>query len=665
MFLKLLIWFLLIRYASSEGDADFIYNGFHGANLSMDGAAKITSEGVLLLTQSTHQKGHAFYPIRLPFKPSNGKVQSFSTNFVFAIVLQYPNVSSFGAAFVISPSKEFPQGELGNYLGIFNPNNVGNSTNHIAAIELDTYLNPEYDDINDNHIGIDINGLKSISSAPASYFGNMSGGFKNLSLISGEQMHLWVDYNGDQNQLNVTLSPINVPKPDRPLLSSTVNLSSILLDDIYVGFSSSTRTAPVYHYILGWSFKMNGQAQALDLSRLPKLPRMGPKKKSKLLIIGLPVIVVFFTFTVISAVGLFVRSKIKFAEVLEDWEHEFGPHRFSYKDLFMATKGFKDSELLGVGGFGRVYRGVLPVSRLEVAVKRISHESRQGMREFISEIVSLGRLRHRNLVQLLGYCRRKRELLLVYDFMPNGSLDRFLFDHPNSMLSWNQRFRIIKGVALGLLYLHEEWEQLVLHRDIKASNVLLDNEMNGRLGDFGLARLYDHGTDPQTTHMVGTFGYLAPELTRRGKATTSTDVFAFGAFLLEVACGRRPIDPRSSMEEEMLVEWVSECWRRGKILEAADRKMGQEYNEEQMELVLKLGLLCSHPVAAERPSMRQVMQFLDRDACLPDLSSDGLGAAILSHHKGSDDIHLSYPSSFELGFPNSSSIEGSVLSGGR
>jgi serine/threonine protein kinase len=144
--------------------------------------------------------------------------------------------------------------------------------------------------------------------------------------------------------------------------------------------------------------------------------------------------------------------------VLEDWELDYGPHRFKFKDLYIATKGFKDKELLGSGGFGRVYRGVLSTSKLEIAVKRVSHESRQGMREFIAEIVSIGRLRHRNLVQLLGYCRRKGELLLVYDYMPNGSLDKYLYDQPKVTLNWSQRFRVIKGVALGLVYLHEEWE---------------------------------------------------------------------------------------------------------------------------------------------------------------------------------------------------------------
>ncbi|KAJ4704630.1 receptor lectin kinase [Melia azedarach] len=280
------------------------------------------------------------------------------------------------------------------------------------------------------------------------------------------------------------------------------------------------------------------------------------------------------------------------------------------------------------------------------------------MREFVAEIVSMGRLRHRNLVQLLGYCRRKGELLLVYDYMPNGSLDKCLYDQPKMTLNWRQRFLVIKGVALGLLYLQEEWEQIVLHRDVKASNVLLDAELNGRLGDFGLARLYDHGADPQTTHIAGTLGYLAPEHTRTGKATTSTDVFAFGAFLLEVACGRRPIDPRAPTERVVLVDWVLGFYYRGELVEARDPNLGTEYIAEELELVLKLRLLCSHSEPRARPSMRQVFQYLERDVALPELLVNG---------EDLDEFAALFPhSSMALSVTASSTIVAdSLLSGGR
>jgi hypothetical protein len=240
---------------------------------------------------------------------------------------------------------------------------------------------------------------------------------------------------------------------------------------------------------------------------------MGPKPPSRVLDIVLPITTSAFVLIVGTIVFLLIRKHMRYAELRDDWEVEFGPHRFTYKDLYTATEGFKEKNLLGIGGFGRVYKGILPVSKLEVAVKRVSHDSKQGMKEFIAEIVSIGRIQHRNLVQLHGYCRRRGELFLVYEYMANGSLDNYLYcKEGKPILSWGNRWCIIKGIASCLLYLHEEWEKVVIHRDIKPSNVLLDSDMNGRLGDFGLARLYDHDTDPQTTHVVGTIGYLAPEL---------------------------------------------------------------------------------------------------------------------------------------------------------
>ncbi|XP_027117684.1 L-type lectin-domain containing receptor kinase IV.1-like [Coffea arabica] len=612
--------------AAASDDAGFIFQGFQQSNLSLDGLATVTNNGLLRITNTTiSQTGHAFYPNPINFKStSNSSAFSFSTQFVFAIVPDLSGLTGTGMAFVIAPTRNLTKVPDSQFIGLFDNSTNGNQTNHVFAVELDTYQNQDFGDINDNHVGIDINSVISKVSMPASYKANNKDSFENLTLISGQQMQLWVEYDGMDRRIDVTLAPIAAAKPHTPLLSLRYDLSPILKQTMYVGFSAASSPLEIgtSHFILGWSFKMNGVAQAIDLSQLPKLPRFGHKKVSKFFTVGLPLICITFLLILISGVAYYLRRKWKFAEVLEEWELAYGPHRFKYKDLYIATKGFREQELLGEGGFGRVYKGVMPTNRVEVAVKKVSHHARQGMRGFIAEIISIGRLHHRNLVPLLGYCRRKGELLLVYEFMSNGSLDRFLFNQPKRTLNWNQRFRVIKGVASALLHLHEEWEQVVIHRDVKASNVLLDGDLNGRLGDFGLARLYDHGTLPQTTHVAGSFGYLAPEYSRTGRATTKTDVYAFGAFLLEVACGRRPIDPRAVPEESIiLVDWVFLCWKEGDILQAVDQKLGAEYVKEEAELVLKLGLLCSHSEPNLRPSMRQVLLYLDGSVALPDLSS--------------------------------------------
>ncbi|XP_059427837.1 L-type lectin-domain containing receptor kinase IV.1-like [Corylus avellana] len=651
---------LLISFVSSE-DTSFTFVGFKSANLSLDGIAEITSTGLLKLTNNTNfQMGHAFYPNPISFRnSSNGSVYSFSTTFVFAIVSEDAAFSGHGLAFVIAPTRGLPAGSTSKNLGLFNFTNNGDPKNQVVAIELDTYQNHEFDDINDNHVGIDINGLRSEGSATVGYYADDKGGFRTLSLKSGQQMQVWVEYDGIQKQINVTLAPLDVSKPKIPLLSLSRDLSPIIGNNMYVGFSSSTGQRLANHYALAWSFKMNGQAPELLFSQVQLPPILVGKPISKFFTIGLPVIIVSLASVAISGVIYVTRRKRKFEELLEDWELDYGPQRFKYKDLFVATKGFREKELLGKGGFGKVYRGVLTTSKIEIAVKRISHESRQGMKEFVAEIASMGRLRHRNLVPLLGYCRRKKELLLVYDFMPSGSLDKYLFYQPTLTLCWSQRFRVIKGVASGLFYLHEEWEQVVVHRDVKASNVLLDGELNARLGDFGLARFYDRGTDPQTTHVVGTIGYIAPELTRSGKATTSTDVFAFGAFLLEVACGRRPIEPRWRTEDAILVDWVFSQLNRGEILGARDPNLGADYVAEEVELVLKLGLLCSHSEPAARPSMRQVVQFLEGGIPLPELPSVGLYASGLT-------FAMSYPvAPMDNAFTPLSSIADSLLLEGR
>jgi hypothetical protein len=623
----------------------FVYSGFANANLTLDGTASVTPSGLLDLTNGTAMSmGHAFYPSPLRIRDSpNGTIQSFSASFVFGIISIY-DLSSHGLAMFVAPSKDFSKAMPVQYLGLFNGSNSGNTSNHIFAVELDTWQSPEFGDIDNNHVGVDINGLSSMQSHPAGFFDDQNGTFKNLTLSSQEAMQVWVDYDREKVQIDVTMAPLDMAtKPARPTVSARYNLSVVLKDMAYIGFSSSTGKINTRHYVLGWSFAMNGPAPAINLTMLPKLPRHHPKgRRSWVLEIILPVATAVVLLSLGAIAFILVRRHFRYAEVRDGWEVEFGPHRFSYKDLFHATEGFEDKNLLGVGGFGRVYKGVLPGSRLKIAVKKVSHDSKQGMKEFIAEIVSIGRLQNRNLVQLLGYCRRKGELILVYEYMPNGSLDKYLYGKEDtSLLSWAQRFWIIKGIASGLLYLHEEWEKVVVHRDIKASNVLLGDDMNGRLGDFGLARLYDHGIDPQSTQVVGTIGYLAPELARSGNATPPTDVFSFGMFVLEVTCGQRPVNHQNTEDSQlMLVDWVIHKVQKGSFSDTLDARLNGRYDVGEAYLALTIGLLCSHPFANARPTMRQVMQYLDRETEPPELSSEVLA---LMQNEGFEPYIISYP----------------------
>ncbi|KAG6745179.1 hypothetical protein POTOM_051823 [Populus tomentosa] len=635
--------FLLIIPVSSQLN-EFLYSGFKDAatNITLSGVAEIQKNGILRLTNETSRLlGHAFYPSPFKFKnSSNGTALSFSTCFVFVIVPEYPKLGGHGLAFTIATTKDL-KALPSQYLGLLN-SSVVNLTNHLFAVEFDTVQDFEFGDIDDNHIGIDLGSLKSNASASAAYYtGDSDSSKQDLNLKGGKPIQVWIDYDSVQNVVNVTISPTS-KKPKIPILSSHVDLSSLFEEYMYVGLSASTGLLASSHYMLGWSFKLNGQAPALDLSSLPSLPA-GHKKQYTGLVIGVSAAVVVFVIISIST-AIYLIRKIKNADIVEDWELEMGPHRYSYQELKKATNSFSDKVLLGKGGFGEVYKGILPDSKIEVAVKRISKESTQGLREFVSEIASIGRLRHRNLVQLLGWYRRRDDFLLVYDYMANGSLDKVLFEDPKMILNWEQRFKIIKDVASGLLYLHEGYEQVVIHRDIKASNVLLDDELNGRLSDFGLARLYEHGANPNTTRVVGTLGYLAPELPRTGKATESSDVYAYGALLLEVVCGRRPIEPKALPEELVLVDLVWEKFREGRALDVIDPKLNGEYNESEVMMVIKLGLMCSHNAPMARPSMRQVVRYLDEEVGIPQNLRDPNGA--YEGVKGTSEVFDDFAHSF-------------------
>ncbi|CAM0901434.1 unnamed protein product [Alopecurus aequalis] len=238
-----------------------------------------------------------------------------------------------------------------------------------------------------------------------------------------------------------------------------------------------------------------------------------------------------------------------------------GPRRFTYNELAAATKHFSDEEKLGEGGFGSVYHGYLKGADLHVAIKRISKSSQQGKKEYAAEVKIISRLRHRNLVQLIGWCHGGGELLLVYELMPNGSLDTHLHSEKNT-LKWPLRHEIVLGLGSALVYLHQEWEQCVLHRDIKPSNLMLDASFKVKLGDFGLARLVNHGQGLHTTMIAGTMGYMDPaECMVSGRASTDSDVYSFGVVVLEIVCGRLPIVVLQGKEAITMHLGMGTIWR--------------------------------------------------------------------------------------------------------
>uniref|UniRef100_A0A8R7R688 Protein kinase domain-containing protein n=1 Tax=Triticum urartu TaxID=4572 RepID=A0A8R7R688_TRIUA len=266
-----------------------------------------------------------------------------------------------------------------------------------------------------------------------------------------------------------------------------------------------------------------------------------------------------------------------------------GPRWFPYQELVEAMRNFAADEKLGQGGFGTVYRGYLrgEPAGLGVAIKRFSnskHEesSMQGEREYMSEIKVIRRLRHRNLVQLLGWCHDREELLLIYELMPNRSLEIHLHGKQGTFLTWPMRMKILLKLGSALLYLHEEWEKCVLHRGIKPSNVMLDESFGVKLGDFGLARLVDHVVGVQTMTVISDSpGYLDPECVNTGRASAESDVYNFGVVLLEVACGKRPMSITSADQDKQnnigvfrLVEWAWGLYG---------------------ERVMVVGLWCAHP----------------------------------------------------------------------
>ncbi|XP_065849160.1 proline-rich receptor-like protein kinase PERK1 [Euphorbia lathyris] len=321
----------------------------------------------------------------------------------------------------------------------------------------------------------------------------------------------------------------------------------------------------------------------------------------------------------------------------------FSKSQFTFEELSRATDGFSNANLLGQGGFGYVHRGVLPNGK-EVAVKALKAGSGQGEREFQAEIEIISRVHHKHLVSLVGYCMTGAQRLLVYEFVPNNTMEFHLHGKGRPTMDWHTRLRIALGSAKGLAYLHEDCHPKIIHRDIKAANILLDYKFEAKVADFGLAKFTSDANTHVSTRVMGTFGYLAPEYAASGKLTDKSDVFSFGVMLLELITGHRPVDATQTYMDDSLVDWARPLLTRaledGNFDTLVDQKLQNAYDHNEMARMVSCAAACVRHSARRRPRLSQVVRALEGDVALSDLN-EGVQPGHSGVYSGSSDYDTS------------------------
>ncbi|XP_071694132.1 probable receptor-like protein kinase At2g42960 [Rutidosis leptorrhynchoides] len=299
---------------------------------------------------------------------------------------------------------------------------------------------------------------------------------------------------------------------------------------------------------------------------------------------------------------------------LPETSHLGWGHWFTLRDLEQATRRFSSENVVGEGGYGVVYKGTL-INGTEVAVKKLLNNLGQAEKEFRVEVEAIGHVRHKNLVRLLGYCIEGTHRMLVYEYVDNGNLEQWLHGDVRECgaLTWEARMKVLLGIAKALSYLHEAIEPKVVHRDIKSSNILIDHDFNGKLSDFGLAKLLDSGESHINTRVMGTFGYVAPEYANTGMLNEKSDIYSFGVLLLEAVTGRDPVDYNRVANEVNLVEWLKMMVGNRRAEEVVDPNLDPKPSTHALKRALLVALRCVDPDSEKRPKMSQVVRMLDVD----------------------------------------------------
>ncbi|KAK9292775.1 hypothetical protein L1049_020755 [Liquidambar formosana] len=596
-------------------------------HVTLLGSAKFSNEmGTIQIPDASqtvdlrHQAGRAIYssPIRL-LDPLTQSPASFQTTFAF----QFSNSTTSpspsgptrnniyggsGLTFIIVPD-EFTVGRPGPWLGMLN--DACDDLYKAVAIEFDTRHNPEFGDPNDNHVGINLGSIISTTTINASDVG--------VSLNDGSVHRAWIQYDGQRRFMDIHLGSDGGKYPSQAIFSGPLDLSPFLKEYMFVGFSASTGNMTQIHNVLSWNFTSTSQA----FLRVPSTEtcenkiifgingettktsrRTEPTSSSFMIFVAVVVL------CVVILVNLYYngkRSRVDQSNVVvlpvkkQRPRPPNKPRRFTISEISSATRCFSELKVVGSDSRGVSYRGTL-LNGCHVNVKRFSSQflNSRGLdrRRLVKEIGTISRVRHPNLVPIRGWCYDNREVMVVYDYLPNGSLNEWLFGV--GVLPWTRRFKVVQDVAEALSFLHSK--QLA-HKNVKTSSVFLDVSFRAVLGDFGFV--------------------LSGSESRRFESEVSqkADVFGFGIFAMEVVAGRRRIEySEVGEQEEMdLLEFGWRMHEREEKVKVVDRKMGAVVSWEQAVRVLEIGLLCTLNETKGRPSMDEVVGFLTMERPIPKL----------------------------------------------
>ncbi|KAK8686474.1 hypothetical protein V6N13_125499 [Hibiscus sabdariffa] len=584
------------------------------AKLSMDkGVIQIPDESVAF--DLRHQAGRAIYswPVRL-LDPHTQTPASFQTTFAFQIS-NSSNASAdglhhggSGLTFIIVPD-EFTVGRPGPWLGMLN--DACQEDYKAVGIEFDTRQNLEFGDPNDNHVGINLASIVSAKTIDASDFG---------VFLNDDSVHrAWITYDGPRRWMDIYLGSDGHDYPSKPIFSGSLDLSPHLNEYMFIGFSASTGNRTQIHSVISWNFSATSQAflrfpseetceSKINLQKT-ETTQTTQKRSTKeppssfliFIVVAVLVLATMIGFFFCSCRGRTDNSKLTaLSEKTQRPRPPNKPRRFTFSEISSATRGFSEAEMLGSDARGVYYRGKLS-NGCQVAIKRLSAKflnSQQGLdrRRLHKEISAMGRVRHPNLVPIRGWCHDNREMMIVYDFYANGSLDKWLLGA--GVLPWTRRFKVINDVAEALSFLHSK--QLA-HKNMKTSSVFLDVSFRAVLGDFGMV--------------------LSATDSRRFESAISqtADVFEFGIFVLEVVSGRGRMEAEAKQEERDLMDYAWRMHVREEKVKVVDGRMGSVVKLEQAIRVLDIGLLCTLNESKGRPSMEEVVQFLSMDTQIPEL----------------------------------------------